>query len=190
MFDEVSRDTPAPGGGSIAALAGAVAALAWMVANITYPRARGDIEKERLVLDVAGKAQHLKDELLAALEADAAAFNAYLDALRMASNTPQEKQFRHERMQEGLRRAVEVPYQTAVWGIEAMQVAREMARHGLAASTTDSAVGCEIAYVAVRGGTWNVLTNLKEIEDAAYAADMRAKVRGAAGKSQEAERRE
>ena len=56
-----------------------------------------------------------------------------------------------------------------------MLLAREMVCHGLAASRADAAVGCEIAYVAVRGGTWNVLTNLKQIEDAAYAAAMRAK---------------
>ena len=72
-------------------------------------------------------------------------------------------------------RAVEVPYQTAVWGYEAMHIAREMVCHGLAASSSDAAVGCEVAYVAVRGGTWNVLTNLKQIEDAAYAASMCAK---------------
>lgn len=176
FVDEVSRDTPAPGGGATAALAGALgAALASMTANITHPRSCGDSERERLVLGIAEKAQRLKDELLAAVDADAAAYKAYLEALRMPVDTPAEQQLRRQRVQESLRRAVEVPYQTAVSGCRAMLLAREMVCHGLAASRADAAVGCEIAYVAVRGGTWNVLTNLKQIEDATYAAAMRAK---------------
>jgi glutamate formiminotransferase/formiminotetrahydrofolate cyclodeaminase len=176
FVDEVSRDTVAPGGGSTAALAGALgAALASMAANVTHPRSRGDSERERLVLGIAEKAQRLKDELLAAIDADAAAYKAYLESVRMAAVTPAEEQLRRERVQDCLRRAVEVPYQTAVSGCRAMLLAREMVCHGLAAARADAAVGCEIAYVAVRGGTWNVLTNLKQIEDATYAASMRVK---------------
>ena len=65
-----------------------------------------------------------------------------------------------------------------------MRVAREMALHGLAASLTDAAVGCAIAFAGVRGGIWNVLINLKGIKDAAYVAEMRAKCAAVLEKSQ------
>ena len=101
FVDEVSRDTPAPGGGSIAALAGALAAaLASMVANITYHKTQ-DAEKAKRLLAIAEKAQRLKDALAEAVDRDTAAFNAYLAALRLPSGTPAEKQLREERMRAG-----------------------------------------------------------------------------------------
>ena len=172
FVDEVSRDTPAPGGGSIAALAGALgAALASMVGGITHHKTN-DAEKAELLRETAEKAQAVKDRLLAAVDDDTDAFNAYLQALRLPSETPEQQQLRAEKMQAGLRIAVDVPYQTARLSFEAMGLARSMAEHGLAASMTDAAVGCEIAFAGVRGGIWNVLTNLPQITDRQYVADM------------------
>jgi glutamate formiminotransferase/formiminotetrahydrofolate cyclodeaminase len=176
FVDEVSRDTPAPGGGSVAALAGSLgAALAAMVANITHPRLHGDAAKEEQILRLAEKAQHLKDQLLAAVDADSEAFNAYLTALRLPANTPDEKQLRNEKAQAALMNAAEVPYQTARAGYDVMCIAQEAARTGLLASITDAGVGCEIAYVAVRGGIWNTQVNLKDIQNREYVGAMRTK---------------
>jgi glutamate formiminotransferase / formiminotetrahydrofolate cyclodeaminase len=176
FVDEVSRDTPAPGGGSVAALAGSLgAALAAMVANITHARAGGDAEKQQKLLAIAEKAQALKVRLLDAVVADSEAFNAYLAALRMTASTPDEKELRERKVQAALRHAAEVPYETALAGYEAMQAAQDAARAGLAASITDAGVGCEIACVAVRGGVWNALVNLKDIQDCEFAAAMRTK---------------
>jgi glutamate formiminotransferase/formiminotetrahydrofolate cyclodeaminase len=176
FIDEVSRDTPAPGGGSVAALAGSLgAALAAMVANITHPRLHNDAVQEEQILRIAEKAQTLKDQLLAAVDADSEAFNAYLTALRLPANTPDEKQLREGKAQEALRNAAEVPFQTARAGYGVMCVAQEAARAGLLASVTDAGVGCEMAFVAVRGGTWNALVNLKDIHDRDFAAAMRGK---------------
>lgn len=175
FVDEVSRDTPAPGGGSIAALAGSLgAALASMVANLTHAKTH-DAEKAKRLLAIAEKAQAVKDELLRAVDDDTAAFNAYLEALRMPKATPEEQQLREQKMQEGLKQAVAVPYRTAQAAAEAMHVSHEVVLHGLAASLTDGAVGCAMAFAGVRGGIWNVLINLKSIKDAAYVADMREK---------------
>ena len=172
FVDEVSRDTPAPGGGSIAALAGALgAALASMVGGITNHKTN-DAEKAELLRETAEKAQAVKDRLLAAVDDDTDAFNAYLQALRLPSETPEQQQLRAEKMQAGLRFAVDVPYQTARLSFEAMGLARSMAEHGLAASMTDAAVGCEIAFAGVRGGIWNVLTNLPQLTDRQYVAEM------------------
>ncbi len=175
--DEVSRDTPAPGGGSIAALAGSLgAALASMVANITHGKiAAIDPEKENVVLRIAEKAQSIKDKLLEAVDEDTDAFNAYLEAMRLPAATAEEKQVREAKMQDGIKQAVNVPYQTALASYEAMQVAHEIVLTGNVASITDGAVGCEIAFAGVRGGTWNVLINLKDVKDASFVNDMRNK---------------
>ena len=182
FVDEVSRDTPAPGGGSIAALAGSLgAALSSMVANITHHKTN-DAEKLKLLVAVAEKAQAIKDKLLAAVDEDTEAFNAYLEALRLPADTPEQKQLRTEKMQAGLTIAVNVPYQTAVLSFEAMQAAREMVHHGLAASLTDAAVGCEIAFAGVRGGIWNVLTNLPQITDRRFVEEKRQQCRPTLGR--------
>jgi glutamate formiminotransferase/formiminotetrahydrofolate cyclodeaminase len=177
FVDEVSRDTPAPGGGSIAALAGTLgAALASMVANITYGKIAGiDREKEKIVLRIAEKAQSIKDRLLKAVDEDADAFNAYLEAMRLPANTPEEKQLREAKMQDGIKQAVNVPYRTALESYEAMQVAHEIVLAGNVASVTDGAVGCDIAFSGVRGGIWNVLINLKDVKDSSFVGDMRNK---------------
>ena len=171
--DEVSRDTPAPGGGSIAALAGSLgAALASMVANL----AQGglDAEKDAKLIVLAEKAQLLKDRLMMAVDADTNAFNAFMDARRLPDATPEQKAARQAAMQAGLKVAVDVPLMTAQVSFEALELAGEAARLGKVASITDAAVGAQMAYAGVRGGVWNVVINLKDIADAAYVANMQA----------------
>jgi glutamate formiminotransferase/formiminotetrahydrofolate cyclodeaminase len=171
--DEVSRDTPAPGGGSVAALAGALgAALASMVANLW----QGKVEapgSEAALLGAAEMAQQAKDQLLLAVDEDTQAFNAYMEARRLPAKTPQEKAVREQEMQEGLKRAVAVPYRTAQASLAAMQAAWTVTQHGSASSITDAAVGAQAGFAGVRGGIWNVLINLKDLTDAAFVRDMR-----------------
>ena len=173
--DEVSRDTPAPGGGSIAAFAGALgAALASMVANLW----QGKMEKaeaEAVLLQAAENAQRIKDQLIVAVDEDTNAFNAYMDARRLPSRTPEEAAHREAMMQQGLKTAVAVPYRTAELSHAAIQAAWSVARHGSVNSITDAAVGAQIAFTGVQGGIWNVLINLKDITDAAFVQEMRGK---------------
>ncbi|HJV49665.1 MAG TPA: glutamate formimidoyltransferase [Geothrix sp.] len=171
--DEVSRDTPAPGGGSIAALAGSLgAALASMVANLAQGGA--DADKDARLIAVAEKAQVLKDRLMVAVDADTNAFNAFMDARRLPDTTPEQKGARHDAMQAGLKVAIDVPLDTAKTSFAALELAGEASRLGKVASITDAAVGAQMAYAGVRGGIWNVIINLKDITDAAYVADMQA----------------
>jgi glutamate formiminotransferase/formiminotetrahydrofolate cyclodeaminase len=173
FVDEVSRDTPTPGGGSVAALAGSLGtALASMVANIEHHKI-DDGEMEKIISCLAEKAQAAKEKLLQAVDDDAEAYNAYLEALRLPSDTTQEKAFRAKKIQDSLKQAVEVPYQTSLASFEAMQVAYDIAQQGHATLSTDAAVGCEIAFIGVRGSIWNVAANLKEIEDPQYVMTMR-----------------
>ena len=172
LVDEVSRNTPAPGGGSIAALAGSLgAALASMVANLTQGKAASETAEQQL-LAAAEKAQRVKDALMLAVDEDTFAFSAYLDARRLAAGTAEEKAHRAAKMQEGLKLAVEVPLRTACLSYEAMETAEMAMKHGNPNSITDAMVGFTIASAGVRGGIWNVLINLKDITDAAFVADM------------------
>ncbi len=173
--DEVSRDTPAPGGGSIAALAGALgASLAAMVANLTHGKAGSESKDEALCV-VAEKAQIIKDRLLAAIDDDTNAFNAFMEARRLPQNTPGEKEHRLQKMQEGIKIAIDVPWRTATASFEAMKLASEVTRIGNPNSVTDAAVGTQMGYAGVRGGIWNVMINLKDIRDEAYISDMQKK---------------
>ena len=170
---EVSRDTPAPGGGSIAALSGALgASLASMVANLT--KAKNTAHGEHL-LKAAEQAHRVKDALMLAVDEDTNAFNAYMDARRLPQGTPEEKAAREAAMLEGLKIAVNVPFQTAALSFQAMQASSLVIEHGNPASITDGMVGVQMGFAGVRGGIWNVLINLKDISDAAYNEDMKAK---------------
>lgn len=172
--DEVSRDSPAPGGGSVAALAGALgAALASMVANLTYGK-EGTEARDPELARIAEEAQRIKDQLVVAVDADSDAFSGFMDALRMPQGTPEEKATRTRKMQEGLKAAVAVPWATAEASFAAMKLCRAVAEIGNPNSLSDGAVGVQIAYAGVRGGLWNVLINLKDIKDPAYVTDRRA----------------
>ncbi len=169
--DEVSRDTPAPGGGSIAALAGSLgAALASMVANLAQGGPDG--EKDAKLIALAEKAQVLKDRLLMAVDADTNAFNAFMDARRQPDGTSEQKAARQAAMQAGLKVAIDVPLETAKASLAALELAGEAAHLGKVASISDAAVGAQMAYAGVRGGVWNVVINLKDILDAEYVTDM------------------
>mgnify|MGYP001035702806 FL=1 len=185
FVDEVSRDTPAPGGGSIAALAGSLgAALASMVANITIgkPDSEG---KGDLLLNVAEKAQKIKDQLILAVDEDTNAFNAYMEARGLPATTAEERAFRHHKMQEGLKVAASVPYRSALASYEAMQLAEQVAIHGSQNSITDAAVGLSVAFTGVRGGIWNVMVNLKDIADKAFVQEMQKECRQLLKKAEE-----
>lgn len=171
--DEVSRDTPAPGGGSIAALAGALAAaLASMVASLTYGKV-GTESRDAELSRIAEAAQGIKDTLLCAVDDDTNAFSAFMAARRLPQGTPEEKTTRRRLMQEGLKSAIDVPWRTAQLSYDAMVLARDAAAAGNPSSLTDAAVGVQMAFAGVRGGVWNVLINLKDLSDAAYVATMR-----------------
>jgi glutamate formiminotransferase/formiminotetrahydrofolate cyclodeaminase len=173
--DEVSRYTPAPGGGSIAALAGSLgASLASMVANLTYGK-EGTEERDPELARIAEQAQVVKDRLMAAVDDDTNAFNVFMQALRLPQNTPEEKAIRTQKMQEGIKIAIEVPWGTATQSLEAMKLCRDVARIGNPNSLTDGAVGSQMAMAGVRGGLWNVVINLKDLKDTAYVREMQKK---------------
>jgi glutamate formiminotransferase/formiminotetrahydrofolate cyclodeaminase len=174
FVDEVSRDTPAPGGGSIAALAGALgAALVSMVSNLTIGK-KGYEAVEVDLLKLAEKAQTLKDKLLKAVDDDTNAFNAYMEARRLPQTSDDEKRIREKSIQNGLKQAVNVPLGTAKLSYEALQIAAEAVEKANINSVTDAGVGAQIAFSGIRGGIFNVLINLPPINDPKYVEEMKS----------------
>ncbi len=168
FVDEVSRDTPAPGGGSIAALAGSIgAALAAMVANLTVGKAEFASRYEELDA-LAAEAQEIKDLLMAAVDADTQAFNGVMDALRMPKDTPNQKAARNTALQAGYKHATEVPMQTARHCRKALDLCLRAARCGNDVMITDAGVGALVSLAGVMGAAYNARINLKSIKDAAY----------------------
>jgi len=171
--NEVSRESPAPGGGSIAALAGALgASLFSMVSNLTASKP-GSEKNDSLLFEIAEKAQNLKDELIKAVDDDTNAFNSYMEARRLPKKTAEEKAARNKAMLEGLKEAVKVPLNTARLSLESLKLAKTVADIGNPNSITDVGVGAHIARTGVIGGIYNVLINLKDIEDVEFNSAMK-----------------
>lgn len=175
FIDEVSRESPAPGGGSIAALAGSLgAALSSMVSNLSSNN-RGSEEVDKILNKTAEESQEIKQNLLKAIDEDTNAFNEFMEAKRLPNKTDKEKQVRNDAMLQGLKNAVFVPYKTAEQSFKAIEIAETVAKYGNPNSITDVGVGAQMAYSGVLGGIYNVLINLKDIKDIDFCADMRSK---------------
>jgi glutamate formiminotransferase/formiminotetrahydrofolate cyclodeaminase len=172
FVNEVSRESPAPGGGSIAALAGSLgAALTSMVSNLSIGK-RGTETIEEELKPIADEAQTLKDLLLIAVDEDTNAFNQYMEACRLPARNEKEKQQKTEAIQMGLKAAVAVPLNTAKISDQVIDLAAVAVEKGNINSVTDAGVGAHIAFTGVKGGIFNVLINLKDIRDKNYIETM------------------
>ena len=163
---ETASESPAPGGGSVAALAGALgAALGTMVANLSSHR-RGWDERWEEFSDhaVHGKACH--DTLLRLLDEDTEAFHGVMAAWRLPEGDEEEKAAKAAAVQEATRRAIEVPLRVMETAVRSFEVLEAMARTGMESSVSDAGVGALCARTAVRGAALNVRINLPGLEDA------------------------
>jgi glutamate formiminotransferase / formiminotetrahydrofolate cyclodeaminase len=168
---ETAADTPAPGGGSVSAAAGALgAALGTMVANLSsHKRGWDDRWEEFSAWAERGKRCH--ETLLALVDDDTRAFNAVLAALGLPKETAADRAARARAVQEATRGAVEVPLRVMEAGVEALEVAATMAEQGLPSSASDAGVGALCAAAAVRGAGLNVRINLKGYDDRTFAEE-------------------
>ena len=163
--NETSRESPAPGGGSISAYIGALgASLGTMVANLSSHK-RGWDDRWEFFSDWAEKGQKYKDELLRLVDLDTQAFNKIMEAYRMPKNTEQEQQERKKAIEEATKFAISVPLRVMQVAYESMEVIKAMAQHGMEASISDVGVGAMAALTAVRGAHLNVRINAKDLED-------------------------
>ena len=170
--EETASESPAPGGGSVSAYMGALAAsLGIMVANLTGGKAAYDDEWEKFS-DVAVHGQQLKNDLLHLVDEDTNAFNKIMNAFGLPKKTDEEKAARSAAIQEATKFATEVPFQTMQKSFEAFQVCRAMVEWGNPASVTDGGVGALAARSAVMGAHLNVKINASSLKDEAFKNDI------------------
>ncbi|MCC7206488.1 MAG: glutamate formimidoyltransferase [Anaerolineae bacterium] len=169
FLDALAAGTPAPGGGSVAALSGALgASLAEMVARLTMGRKKyADAEAEMNA--VASAAGPLRRRLLDAVDRDVKAYGAVMDAYKLDKSDPA----RDAAIQAALRGAAEVPLEVMRLAVEALRLARTVADKGNANAASDAAVGAHMALAAVEGAGLNVRTNAHSMTDPDQAARLR-----------------
>jgi glutamate formiminotransferase/formiminotetrahydrofolate cyclodeaminase len=168
--DELSSDSPAPGGGSVAALSAAhAAALVAMVANLTVGKKKYEDAQER-VKDIAEQAQELKDYFLHAIDADTDAFNAVMETFRLPKGTPEEAAAKEQATAAATREATRVPLGVLEHVPAVLELAAEVAEIGNVNSLSDAGVAVLTGLTGAEGAYYNVLINL----DALRALDQGA----------------
>lgn len=184
--NETLSDSPAPGGGSVSALAGALGvSLGGMVANLSAAK-RGWDEQIPYFSRVAEQAQALKDELLFLVDEDTAAFNKVMDAIRMPKATDAEKTERKKAMDAANQYAAEVPLRVMKKSMEVYPLLQQMAEKGNPASITDVGVGALCVHTCVQGAGLNVRINLSGLSDLALRQQYSSEVAQLIVQSQDA----
>ena len=173
--DETASESPAPGGGSIAAYLGALgAALGTMVANLSsHKRGWDDRWKEFSIW--ADKGQALKNKLLWLVDEDTHAFNRIMDAFKLPKSTDEEKALRSEAIQDATKYAIEIPFQVMQTSFDAFELLEAMAKVGNPNSVSDAGVGALSARSAVIGAYLNVKINVADLKDESFKADILSK---------------
>lgn len=169
LAEETASESPAPGGGSISAYMGALAAaLGTMVANLTAHKAAYDDRWEEFS-EAAEKGQELMEQLLHLVDEDTAAFNRIMDVFAMPKKTDADKAARAEAMEAATLYATEVPLRTMETAFAVFPLLRKMVEDGNQSSVTDAGVGTLAARAAVRGAFLNVKINAGGLKDRAKA---------------------
>ena len=173
--DELSSSSPAPGGGSVAALCGALSAsLSSMVAALTW--SKKGMESARPAMEAAGSdAQSLKDWFLDAVDRDTAAFNAVLAAARMPKRSPEDVAVRDRTLEAASQGAAKVPLDVLEATIRALELALRVAKDGNPNSVSDAGVAGACALAAAEGAALNMRINAPSLTDRAVADDLLAR---------------
>jgi glutamate formiminotransferase/formiminotetrahydrofolate cyclodeaminase len=176
FIDEVGKDSPAPGGGSVAALAGALGSgLGSMVTSLT-PAKKG-FEHTLEPLSKRGRALVTNmEKLKRAIDEDTEAFNDVMSAMRMPKVSPEEKAARDEAIEKGYKKATLVPFDTAKLCVATIEELLEVAEKGNPNSASDVGVGALMAYAGCEGAILNVRINLPNIKDESFKKDLTSKI--------------
>ena len=170
--DETASDSPAPGGGSISALAGALgASLGTMVANLSASK-RGWEDRWQQFSPWAEKGQKLKDELLYLVDEDTRAFDGIMAAFGLPKDNPEQATARKMAIEDASKYATEVPFKTMQVAFKCIPLLQEMAKNGNQNSLSDVGVGAICIKTAVRGAWLNVLINAKGLTDQVWAQNI------------------
>lgn len=176
FIDELSSDSVAPGGGSVASLGSSLgAALMCMVCALTFAKPKLK-EVHPKVLELGKSLELLKQKTRDLLDADTKAFNAVMSAMRslpkgLPDNSP-EVIAGKERIELSYKRAAEIPFEVVKASLETMQLGSELAGVALENALSDIAVGVEMAQAGLKGAAYNVRINLGEIRDKKFVSEM------------------
>ena len=175
--NQTLSDSPAPGGGSVAALMGALgASLGGMVANLSAGK-RGWDDKVKYFSDWAVKAQQLKDQLLFLVDEDTAAFNKVMTAFALPKDSAEEKAARTAAIQSANKYAAEIPLRVMETAAKSYPLMAEMAENGNPASISDVGVGLLAVRACVEGASMNVRINLATLKDEKFSSVLLEKLR-------------
>ena len=174
--NETLSDSPAPGGGSVAALMGALGvSLGGMVANLSAGK-RGWDDKIEYFSDWAVKAQQLKDELLALVDEDTAAFNKVMDAFGLPKESAEEKSARSVAVEQATKYAAEIPLKVMEMASRSYELLSEMAEKGNPTSISDVGVGALATRACIGGAALNVRINLAGLKDEKFKSSLLKKI--------------
>lgn len=173
---ETASNAPVPGGGSIAALSGAIsAALAEMVSNLTIGK-KGYEEAEAEMKEIAEKAAAFREELIADIDRDSNSFNEVMAAFKLPKNTEEEIAARKAAIQEGYKKAALVPLEVAKRAFDMFDMIAMVVEKGNKNAVTDGAVSAMMARTAVLSALYNVKINIGSIKDEAFVKEISAEV--------------
>lgn len=171
--DELSGDSPAPGGGSVAALSGAMAAsLVSMVANLTHGKKGYEEHYERME-KAALKAQAVKDKFIALIDRDTDAFNSLMAASKLPRKTDEQKKERDEAIEQATQNAINIPLSVMDACSDMLDIMDETAQYGNKNSVSDAGVAALNTTACCEGAYMNVLINLPGVNDKKYAEKTR-----------------
>lgn len=173
--DELASNSPAPGGGSISALAGSLgAALTAMVCRLTIGNEKyGNVQNE--IKEMLVKADNLIQQLTKFVDDDTAAFNKVMEAYRLPKDTDEQKGSRSQAIQLAMENAANLPLMVAECCLEIIKMAQKAIVIGNTNAASDAAVSGLMAYAGLNGALYNVRINLPSIKDKQFAEHARAK---------------
>lgn len=176
FVEELSTNSPAPGGGSVSALAGALGAgLSSMVAALTHEK-KEMLDSKPEMDSIGEEAQSLKDRLSFLVDEDTFAFNQVMDANRLPSTSDEEQAIKTKAIDEANKYAIDVPMETAELCYRVIELAEVLVEKGNPNSVSDAGVAAEIALAGVSGACMNVLINLPGVDDDSYCDEKRQAV--------------
>ena len=165
FLDELASNSPTPGGGSVAALAGALGvALISMVGNLTVGKKKYE-DTEEDIKKILSSSEKLRYELSQLIEEDVKVFNNFMSTYKMPKETEDEKKVRAEKIQESLIEAAKVPLKVAYKCLDILSLSKEVAEKGNINVVSDAGVAVLMAEAALESAILNVKINLKMIKD-------------------------
>ena len=173
LINEVSTNSPAPGGGSVSALLGSLSAsLCSMVASLTFHK-KDYIDLRKEMSDLGVEAQLLKDRLSALIDEDTDAFNAIIKSNKLPSGTDEDRSIKKLAIKNAYQLAIDTPYEIATLCAKVLDLCVLLSRKGNPNSISDIGVASESALAGFKGASMNVLINLSSIEDKKIQKEMK-----------------